>query len=219
AVVDAVLRVETPAGPVWRRYNHDGYGETRAGRPYQGHGVGRAWPLLAGERGHYELGAGRDAAPTLKTMERLANACGLLPEQVWDEPDRPARHLVLGQPTGGAMPLMWAHAEYIKLLRSRADGRVFDRIAPVAERYPAAAGGGGRRALEVWKFTRRVRRVPAGATLRVQAEAPFVLHVTQDGWASARDLPSQSTRLGIHYVDLAAAGTPTQFTFYWPDVR
>ena len=41
----------------------------------------------------------------------------------------------LGEPTGSAMPLMWAHAEYVKLLRSAADGKVFDQIPEVAERY------------------------------------------------------------------------------------
>ena len=28
-VVDAVLKVDTPFGPCWRRYNHDGYGQRR----------------------------------------------------------------------------------------------------------------------------------------------------------------------------------------------
>ncbi|MGH7831442.1 MAG: glycoside hydrolase family 15 protein, partial [Candidatus Binatia bacterium] len=53
-VVDSVLRVETPSGPCWRRYNHDGYGQRPDGGPYAGSGKGRAWPLLAGERAHYE---------------------------------------------------------------------------------------------------------------------------------------------------------------------
>src|SRR4029077_1527759 len=54
-VADALLRSETPNGPVWHRYNGDGYGEHADGRAYDGAGIGRGWPLLAGERGHYEL--------------------------------------------------------------------------------------------------------------------------------------------------------------------
>ena len=61
-VVDSVLKVDTPVGPCWRRYNHDGYGQRDDGGPYIGWGKGRAWPLLTGERAHYELAAGRDIA-------------------------------------------------------------------------------------------------------------------------------------------------------------
>ena len=124
-VVDAVLKVETPFGPCWRRYNNDGYGQREDGGPFVGYGKGRGWPLLAGERGHFELGAGRNAKSFIRAMEGFSSPTGLLPEQVWDEPDRPAVHMLSGRPTGSAMPLMWAHAEYIKLLRSVADGQVF----------------------------------------------------------------------------------------------
>src|SRR5207249_4015651 len=83
-----------------------------------GWGQGRAWPLLTGERGHYELAAGRPVEPFVRALEGFAHGIGLLPEQVWDQADQPDRYLFLGRPTGGACPLMWAHAEYIKLLRS-----------------------------------------------------------------------------------------------------
>lgn len=66
----------------------------------------------------------------------------MLPEQVWDEGPG------LGKPAGSAMPQMWAHAEYIKLLKSAGDGKLFDHIAPVASRYLA---GQGRKDLEVWQ--------------------------------------------------------------------
>ncbi len=215
-VVDAHLRAETPAGPVWRRYNHDGYGESALGEPFKGHGVGRPWPLLGGERAHYELAAGRDITPYLRTLETVASEIGLLPEQVWDDADRPRQFLFRGKPTGAAMPLMWAHAEYIKLLRSRRDGAVFDLIPPVAERY---LGRKGRHDLEVWKWNRRVSRIEGGKTLRVLCESPFRLHVTGDGWATARDLDS-TARLHSHYVDLPTAPgarAPLVFTFYWTD--
>ncbi len=71
AVCDALLRTETPIGPVWHRYNGDGYGEHEDGRPFDGTGIGRGWPLLVGERGHYELAAGRDPRPYLEAMRRI----------------------------------------------------------------------------------------------------------------------------------------------------
>jgi glucoamylase len=215
-VVDAVLKVETPSGACWRRYNHDGYGQRADGGPYEGWGQGRAWPLLAGERGYYELAAGRDAGPHLKAMEGFASNGGMLPEQIWDADDIPAKHLFRGKPTGSAMPLMWAHAEYIKLLRSVHDGAVFDLIPAVADRY---LRGKGRKDLEVWKFSRQVRFVAAETTLRIQDESPFRLHWASDEWRNPQDTPSIETNLGIHYVDIAVSKeqkAPMRFTFFRP---
>jgi glucoamylase len=213
--VDAVLKVETPSGPCWRRYNHDGYGQRPDGGAYQGWGQGRAWPLLTGERGHYELAAGRDARPFLKAMEGFASKGGMLPEQIWDAPDIPERELSRGKPTGSAMPLMWAHAEYIKLLRSIHDGAVFDLIPVVADRYLARKG---RKDLDVWTTKRQARVVAARTTLRIQDERPFRLHWASDEWRSPKDTQSVATNLGVHYVDLAVPKGPraaVQFTFYW----
>ena len=215
-VVDHVLRVETPFGPVWRRYNHDGYGQRDDGGPYVDWGTGRGWPLLTGERGHYELALGHDAAPFLHTMERLATRTGLLTEQVWDEDDRPELHLERGRPTDAAMPLAWAHAEYVKLLRSTVDGVVFDRIPAVVARY--GRGAPPRAPIEVWKFNRRPGTVRTDARLRVVAEEPFHLHVTSDGWRTFEDRPSEPTGLGLEWVDLpplGAAGRTWTFTFHW----
>ena len=157
-VVDAALKADLPQGPCWRRYTLDTYGEHDDGSPFGQWGVGHPWPLLTGERGHYELAAGRDPSPYIRAMEAFASRGGLLPEQVWDRPDIPARGLHLGRPTGSARPLVWAHAEYVKLLRPARDGRVFDCIPAVAERY---LEGGGRKDLEIWKFSRQVQsRLP-----------------------------------------------------------
>ena len=49
-VIDETLRTHTATGPAWYRYNRDGYGEKEDGSPFDGTGVGRPWPLLAGER-------------------------------------------------------------------------------------------------------------------------------------------------------------------------
>jgi glucoamylase len=216
-VVDAVLRVETPFGPCWRRFNHDGYGQAEDGGPYTGTGQGRAWPLLTGERGHYELAAGRDARPYLTTMEHLATATGLLPEQVWDSDDIPAAHQFLGRPTESAVPLAWAHAEYAKLARSIDDRQVFDLIPEVAARYvrriPTPSS------IEIWTFQRQPQVLAAGRLLRIVGEAPFVLRWSDDGWATSVDTPSVRTPLGLEYVDLPPlpeVGRVLRFTFRWP---
>jgi glucoamylase len=215
-VVDQVLKVDFPAGPCWRRYTHDGYGQRDDGAAYEGWGTGRPWPLLTGERGHYELAAGRDASPYLRAMEKFATPTCLLPEQIWDQADRPERLMYYGKPTGGAMPLMWAHAEYIKLLRSVADGQVFDLIPEVAARYRRTRKP---RTLEIWKFNRRIRTVRPGTRLRVLAPEPFVLHWTANEWIQSHDTTSLSTAIDIHVVDIEVgpdSRAPICFTFFWP---
>jgi glucoamylase len=223
-VLDEVLKVDTPLGLCWHRYNHDGYGQREDGSSFVGWGKGRAWPLLTGERGHYELAAGRDVQQYIHAMEGFASDTGLLPEQVWDEPDRPDIHMYLGHPTGSAMPLMWAHAEYIKLLRSSFDGKVFDYIPEVANRYlgvKRSYAEGNRsccKSLEIWKFNRQVGKVKNGYTLRIQAVASFRLHWSKDNWQTMEDTPSTSTALGIEYVDIPVPDdqkAPIQFTFFW----
>ncbi|MBT8193975.1 MAG: glucan 1,4-alpha-glucosidase [Acidimicrobiia bacterium] len=217
AVVDRLLRVDTAAGPIWRRYNHDGYGEQADGSPYHGFGVGRAWPLLTGERGHYELAAGRDATPYIETLEKVAHGTGLLPEQVWDSADVPKRHLEFGKPTGAAMPLMWAHAEYIKLLRSRADGVVFDLVPEVAARYLPHTEC---EAIEIWKLNRRVETVSRSMTLRIIAPRPFAIRWSGDEWATVHEAGGIGTAVQIWYHDIAPGNVPgndVRFTFRWED--
>jgi glucoamylase len=135
--IDSLLRVETPQGPLWRRYNEDSYGEHEDGRPLDGTGIGRVAPLLTGQRAHYELAAGRPerARALLRTFEACASDGGLLPEQVWDGNDIPERELYFGRPSGSAMPLVWAHAEHLKLLRSLHEGQVFDLPPQAVQRY------------------------------------------------------------------------------------
>ncbi|MBE0606897.1 MAG: glucan 1,4-alpha-glucosidase [Deltaproteobacteria bacterium] len=217
-VLDAVLKVDTPEGPCWRRYNNDGYGQREDGGPFVGYGKGRAWPLLTGERGHYELAAGRPPGPFLRALEGFSSPTGLLPEQVWDEPDRPDLFMFLGRPTGSARPLMWAHAEYIKLLRSASDGKVFDLIPEVADRY--LSGSRVCKPMEVWKHNRQVREVREGDVLRIQAGAPFLLRWTRNDWGAVEDSHSTPTALGIDYVDIAtrpSRGGRIRFTFFWTD--
>jgi glucoamylase len=182
-----------------------------------GWGRGRAWPLLTAERAHYELAAGRDVKRYLKAIESFANSTGLLPEQIWDAEDVPSRRMFFGRPTGSAMPLMWAHAEYIKLLRSVRDGVVFDRIAPVADRYAHRHDGSDR---EIWKFNRQIVGIKRCQVLRIQAHAAFRLRFSTDGWQSKSDRYSTDTAIGVHYCDISpeeVRDAPVQFTFFWTD--
>jgi glucoamylase len=217
-VIDAALRVQIKAGPVWHRYNHDGYGQQADGGPFTSVGVGRAWPLLAGERGHYELAAGRSVECYLRAMEQLASSTGLLPEQVWDEADKPEAFLSLGKPTGSAMPLMWAHAEYIKLLRSASDGKVYDSIPAVRQRY--LGDRKNRKLVEVWKADRQVRFMRKDSILRIHGVEPFRLRWSSDGWKSQNDTESSVNALEIDFVDLpltasSSKTTSIRFTFFW----
>jgi glucoamylase len=216
-VVDVALRHEFPAGPCWRRYNYDGYGQQDDGGPFTFWGRGRPWPLLTGERAHYELAAGRDVRSYIRAIENFATPTRLLPEQIWDRGDIPEALMVYGKPTGAAMPLMWAHAEYIKLLRSTSDGQVFDLIPEVADRY---LGSRTRKPLEVWKLNRQVRTMRPGVTLRIQAARHFVLHWSRGEWTNVTDTLAVQTAIGISFVDIAtspADHAPVRFTFNWLD--
>src|SRR5271154_592139 len=178
-VIDHVLKVETPVGPCWRRYNHDGYGQRHDGGPFLGWGQGRAWPLLSGERAQYELAAGHDVVPYIKALEGFSSRGGMLPEQIWDAPAIPELGLRLGKPTGAAMPLVWAHAEYVKLLRSVTDGKVFDHISAVAERYSPDKRPCS---VEIFRLNRQLQSMAAGKKLRVLADDQFSLVWTLDDW-------------------------------------
>jgi glucoamylase len=198
-VVDHVLKVETPVGPCWRRYNHDGYGQRHDGGPFLGWGQGRAWPLLTGERAHYELAAGNDVRPYIQALEGFSSRGGMMPEQIWDAPDMPEKGLKLGKPTGAAMPLVWAHAEYVKLLRSVTDGQVFDRISVVAERYERRRRTSP---IEVFRLEREIQAMAAGDTLRMVANDHFSLVWTVDDWKTVQTKESRHVGCAGHFADM-----------------
>jgi glucoamylase len=218
-VIDALLKVETPNGPAWRRYVGDEYGEHEDGSAFDGTGIGRAWPLLTGERAHYELAAKRprEAEALMRAMEAFANDGGMIPEQVWDAPDIPERELFFGRATGSAMPLVWAHAEYIKLRRSLDEGRVFDMPPQTVKRYLVNRTGSPH---VVWRFNNKCDVMPPGLTLRVETQAPAVIHWSADEWRSMADVETRDTDLGMYVADLPtgelASGTRIRFTIYWP---
>jgi len=139
AVVDAKIAVTIGGHQYFYRYNHDGYGEGTDGSPWSGAagGKGRLWPLLSGERGEYELAAGRSAAPQIAAMTAAAAPTGLLSEQIWDVqppaklPPPPVAGgktpklpmFVAGTGTMSATPLAWSQAQFIRLAWSAAAGK------------------------------------------------------------------------------------------------
>ncbi|MDA8389186.1 MAG: glycoside hydrolase family 15 protein [Gammaproteobacteria bacterium] len=214
---DALLKVETPSGPVWHRYNGDGYGEHHDGRPFDGSGHGRGWPLLTGERGHYALLAGEDPLPYLETLSRMVGRGGLLPEQVWDAAAINARHLHPGRPTGSAMPLVWAHAELIKLTLSIAAGRIVDMPTQTQARYR-----GTRATVDyvIWQYPNPVLEIPAGLDLYLLLPRPATVHIGFDGWLDPTDVQSEDHGLA-HLVHLPQShlyrARLLDFTLLWHD--
>jgi glucoamylase len=217
-VIDRVLKHDLPQGPGWRRYNHDGYGQKDDGGAFDGTGVGRCWPILTGERGHYELAAGRDPKPLIAAIENFANQGGMLTEQLWDGADLPEAHMKRGCPTGAAMPLCWSHAEYVSLVRSRHDGVCFDRVEPAFQRYvlnPVQSE------YEIWTLRHPVRRVSRGKILRIiLAAAQATVVWSTDGGARTNLLDTiHESALNLWFADFPtadwAAGSVLTFTLFW----
>ena len=217
--IDALLAVELPQGPGWYRYNGDGYGEHKDGSAFDGTGIGRVWPLLAGERAHYALAGGhRDEAEALLTvMENSTAGEGrLLPEQSWDAADIPALELLRGKPTGSACPLVWAHSEYIKLRRSIRDGKIFDQPPQTVQRYLKEKHV---RQIFGWRFNNKTRTVPRNKTLRIVLLSPARVHWSVDNWQTSHDTDTRDTGLEMYVLDLPTASLPAGgqvvFTFFW----
>ncbi len=220
-VIDRVIKRDLPQGSCWRRYNHDGYGQKDDGSAYDGTGVGRAWPIFTGERGHYELAAGRDPMPFISTIEKFANDGGMITEQLWDAADLPDQGILQGKPTGAAMPLCWSHAEYIALVRSRHDGVCFDRVEPAFQRYvvnPVQS------LYEIWSFRHQRRQMRHGTILRLIVAVKATIVWSVDHWATT----NKSDTMGSSGLDLWFADFPTEslpvgsvleFTFFWIEAQ
>jgi glucoamylase len=218
-VIDALLRVQLPQGPCWYRYNGDGYGEHKDGSPFDGTGIGRPWPLLAGERAHYELAAGRrgEAESLLTMMETCTTGQSrLLPEQVWDADDIPDLELFRGKPSGSACPLVWAHSEYVKLRRSVRDGKIFDQPPQTVQRYQVEKPT---RQVSGWRINNKPRSISQHKMLRIKLLNPALVRWSIDGWTSAHDTNTRDSGLGLHLLDLPTASLPSGsqvvFTLLW----
>ncbi len=162
----------------------------------------------------------RYAERLLHVIEAQASPGGLIPEQVWDADDIPKRGLHSGRPAGSAMPLVWAHAEYIKLARSIRERKVFDMPPQPVLRYQTKKTGSK---LVSWRFNQKIRTIPPGRNLRIEVLAPATIHWSSDGWKTVRDSKTADTELGIHYADLETAtllpGGNVAFTFFWPEAN
>jgi glucoamylase len=134
-VIDSAIRTETPNGPGFHRYNHDGYGETFFGGPWLGEGVGRLWPIFTGERGEYEIAGGRDPKLYLDAILAFANRGGMIPEQVWDEAQPTPSNFVFGMGTGSATPLAWSMAQFLRLVVCAEEKRIVETPSIVADHF------------------------------------------------------------------------------------
>jgi len=153
AVVDANIRHATATGVGFNRYTDDGYGDGSAdGHPWapSGHGDGHLWPVLAGERGQYELDRGNVAAAVsrLEAMRGTASGVGLIPEQAWDQPDLAPDPFGAdptiasigfrnGKAAGSASALTWSAGQFVRLMLDVSAGRELDRPGYTVQRYVA----------------------------------------------------------------------------------
>jgi glucoamylase len=164
------------------------------------------------------LVAGNDPAPYLKAMAAMTGPGGMMPEQVWDSAALPERRLFPGRPTGSAMPLVWTHAEFIKLVISRSLGYPVDRPAAAWRRY------GGRRpeaARAVWCFHAPIRRIRRGQAFIVALPRPALIHWGVDGWKNATDGNTEDSGLEQHSLEIGAAAlaqaSVINLTLQWRD--
>jgi glucoamylase len=155
AVVDATIRRSTSSGDGFYRYNGDGYGDRSSdGRPWENgdpstnhQGNGHLWPVLAGERGQYEIDRGIGSAiGRLDAMRNMSSGVGLITEQAWELPDLAPSPFGTapeiasigfenGKPAGSASALTWSAGQFVRLTLDAAAGRVLDRPAYTFDRY------------------------------------------------------------------------------------
>jgi glucoamylase len=186
--------------------------------------AGRTW---AGDRGARGLcwaakralraGGGRDVKPYITAMEKFSSMGGMLPEQVWDHDDIPQEGMYWGKSAGSAQPLVWAHSEYIKLLRSVVDGKVFDCISVVKSAMRCRREADLQEArgdLQTSRPVRRSRRDDAADRGRSASASVYAGQLGDDArWSSQP--------VGYRGVVVDIATQPGQtgkilFTFYWP---
>ena len=215
-VIDAKLKIDTPSGPCWYRYTNDGYGEDVYGNAFTYKGTGRPWPLLTGERAHYEIAAGHidEAISLLSTIEGFAENF-LLPEQIWDQDDIPEKGLFFGKSSGSAMPLTWAHAEYLKLCSSIKQKEISDMPYYTKDRYVKKKTPSP---FICWRFTDQIESCAAGKKLRIEVLNAATVRWTEDNWQSSHDVDTENTGLGIYLADIGIENPDSEkiiFTFHW----
>jgi len=151
AVVDDAIKRSTASGDGFYRYNGDGYGDRSSdGRPWppSNQGDGHLWPVLAGERGQWEVARGDTAGAVgrLQAMAAMGSGVGLIPEQAWELPDLPASPFgtdptqasigfANGKPAGSASALTWSAGQFVRLTLDTAAGRQLDTPSSTTDRY------------------------------------------------------------------------------------
>ena len=210
--VDAALKANLPAGPSWRRYAGDVYGEHEDGSPWDGSGRGRPWPVLRGERARHFHSMGLPAAELVKTLEGFAGPGLMLPEQVWDQADIPSRGLSTGKATGSVAPLGWAHAEYLELLVMVALAGFPDLVMPARRRYTE---GQPQEPAFVWSHRHQITKLVAGRRLKVQLPRPGAVHYTFDDWKSFSEADAVDTTLGVWVAEIPSNKLASGSDFSW----
>jgi glucoamylase len=210
--VDELLKFNLPSGPSWRRYDGDRYGEYDDGSPWNGNGVGRVWPVLTGERARHFFSMGLSGAELIRSLEGFAGQSLMLPEQLWDGPDIPSRGLQYGRPNGSAMPLGWAHAEYLELLVIVALAGFPDIVMPARRRYTE---GSAHDPAFVWSHKHQITRIAGGRRLRVQLPRPGAVHYSFDDWKTFEDIEAMDTTLGVWVAEVPCNRLPSGTEFSW----
>jgi glucoamylase len=208
SLVDAFLRRNLGTGDAYYRYDFDGYGEQPDGSNYDGlHGIGRPWPLLAGERGHLAALRAEPWTDQLEALLAMRSATGLVPEQVWDlSPLEPGssgapQPLQTGKPTLSATPLAWGHSELTKLAIAGPTATPTERLTIVADYFATAHPP----AVSHWRTSIPVVELPSGRHLAIEDSQPFTLHFGHDGWQGIEDRDSTPGRFGLHRVIINGA--------------
>lgn len=216
-LIDKEICVHLPNGPYYYRYNEDGYGEHEDGSAFDGNGIGRLWPLLSGERGHQAVLCKEDATDYIKAILASASKGGMLPEQIWDQEDIRRYGLYKGRPSGSAMPLIWAHAEFIKLIYIHISQKPIEQLSCVTDRY---LKNKQKSDAIYWYDTISCGSVSSKYKLWIQANSSFNLHYGFDGWNDIQDKASQALGFGMHGVCLNLknlAGKTINFTRHFDD--
>jgi glucoamylase len=145
-------------------------------------------------------------------MAATASRGGMIPEQIWDADAIPQKRLLPGRPSGSAMPLVWAHAEFIKLVVSRELGYPFDRPEALWKRYK---GLPKRPDCAFWWPHARLRSAPAGSRIVIALTTPGVIHWGRDGWQAITETAAEETGLGFYaaVLDTAELSMSSQIEF------
>jgi glucoamylase len=100
------------------------------------------------------------------------------------------------------MPLLWAHAEYLKLLIARDRGKPIELLESVETRYADR-----RQVADTWHW--RVEagfsRLTRGRSLSVEHRSPFSLHYGFNGWEDVGDRIASRGPFGVWSVTFTEA--------------